>query len=49
MAPQELKIYRFAKANRIVEIEAVGLNAARVIFQQKHGYWPDKEIIDDDV
>lgn len=48
MAQKELKLYRFAKANRIVEIEATELNNARVIFQQQHGYWPDKEIIDDD-
>jgi len=48
MAKKELKLYRFPKNNRVfVEIEAANLNDARIIFQQIHGYWPDKEITDD--
>lgn len=42
-----LNVYRFPKNNRIIEIEAKSLNDARIIFQQNHGYWPDKEITDE--
>lgn len=42
-----LKTYRFATNTRIVGYESTNLNQARMAFQRDHGYWPDKEIIDE--
>lgn len=41
------KKYRFATNQGEVTIEAESLNWARILFQEKYGYWPEKEIYDD--
>lgn len=40
-------LYRFLTNKKVVLIEAPSLNAARTLFQERYGYWPEQEIIDE--
>lgn len=43
----DTKKYKFDNEVHPVVIEAASLAEARTIFQQKYGYWPNKENTDD--
>lgn len=44
---QVMGLYRFLTNKKVVLIKAPNLNAARTLFQEKYGYWPEQEIIDE--